>query len=221
MTEYPGAISKQRARLTQRVYDSVLSKLYDRIQNHMIKLKEPAVEKLNLSLNDRVISFCCGTGQEFPFIEKKIGNQGFIFGIDYSSGMLKKASERIASNNWRNVDLARKDVTDLDDLIQEGDFDSGICTLGLSIIPDPKKAFDNLKRSVKTGGSIVISDMQALSGRKAVLNPLLTLLNAPFGNTYESLHKSRQFAISLQRELKDYNKEEYLFGSYYIVSGKK
>lgn len=221
MIDYTEAISSRRARLTQQFYDSLLSKVYDIIQDHMIRLKEPAVDKLNLSLGDKVVSFCCGTGQEFQFIEEKIGDRGFILGIDYSQGMLKKAQQRIYSKNWHNVELIQADVMNLERIIQEETYDAGICTLGLSIIHFPRKAFDNLKKFVKTGGSIVISDMQAFVGKKALLNPVLTLLNAPFGNTYESLVQSIQLTSYLHEQLQNFKKEEHLLGSYYIASGNK
>lgn len=216
------AISEERSKITQATYDAVFSKIYDHIQNHMIRLKKPAVNELNLTLDDKVISFCCGTGQEFPFIQQKIGQNGKILGIDYSKGMLDRAQKRNENNNWNNVSLVYSDVLNLPDkTFENGEYDAGICTLGLSIIPDPQYAFKTLKNAIKPGGRIVVGDIQSFTGITSLLNPLLTIINSPFGNNYQSLKESRAFENFLKSELKDFKKQEYLCGCYYIASGTK
>jgi ubiquinone/menaquinone biosynthesis C-methylase UbiE len=79
----------------------------------MIPLKKSAVNELGLKRGDRVIAFCCGTGQEFPFIQERIGPEGEILGVDWSNGMLERAHRRIADNGWTNVTLVKADVTAL------------------------------------------------------------------------------------------------------------
>jgi len=183
-------------------------------------LKKPAVGELHLKRGSKVISFCCGTGQEFSFIQEKIGRKGRILGIDYSAGMLQKAKQKIENNNWNNIKLLEADVTDLPkDAYELHEYDAGLSTLGFSIISDPYKTFQSLRDSVKKGGRIVIGDIQALHGNKAWFNPLYAFFNAPYGNTYRSLIESRDFEKYLRAELHGFKKIEYLFGSYYIASG--
>ena len=214
-------ISAKWVRLSHFIYDHVVSKVYDFGQLPAIRLKEAAVNELGLKFGDRVIVFCCGTGLEFPFIQKSIGFEGEIVGIDRSDSMLERARRNVRDNGWTNVKLLEGDVTDLPaGLVETASYDAGICTLGLSIISEPEKAFQVLKDAVKGGGTIVISDVCSFSGLKSVLNPMHTLGDLPAGNTHRSLAHSRVFAEALPSCLSDVKLKWYRGGGYYIASGK-
>ena len=213
-------ISAKWVRLFHFNYDHVAPKVYDLLQRHMIPLKKSAVNTMGLKRGDRVIVFCCGTGQEFPFIQERIGPEGEILGVDWSDGMLEQAHRRIADNGWANVKLVKADVTALpESVVETASYDAGICTLGLSIISEPEKAFQALKNAVRAGGRILIGDVCSFSGLKSILNPLNTLMNLPGGNTRRSLAHSRLFAEALPSDLLDV-KLKWRLGSYYIASGR-
>ncbi len=214
-------ISAKWVRLFHLIYDHVPPKVYDLLQRHMIPLKKSAVNELGLKRGDRVIAFCCGTGGEFPFIQERIGPEGEILGVDWSDGMLEQARRRIADNGWTNVTLVKGDVTALpESVVETASYDAGICTLGLSIISEPEKAFQALKNAVRGGGRIVIGDVCSFSGLKSILNPLRFLGDLPAGNTHHSLAHSRLFAEALPSDLLDVKLKWHLSGSYYIASGR-
>jgi ubiquinone/menaquinone biosynthesis C-methylase UbiE len=215
-------ISTKWVRLFHFIYDHVLSKLHDVLQLHMLPLKKIAVDELHLKRGDRVILFCCGTGQELPFIRERIGPEGEILGIDWSDGMLDQARRKIASNGWTNVKLVKGDVTALPECtVGIASYDAGMCTLGLSIINQPENAFQGLKNAVKGGGRIVIGDVCSFSGLKSILNPFNTLIDLTFGNTHRSLTHSRIFAEALPSDLLEAKLKWHLGGSYYIASGRR
>jgi ubiquinone/menaquinone biosynthesis C-methylase UbiE len=213
-------ISAKWVRLFHFIYDHVAPKVYDLLQRHMIPLKKSAVNELGLKRGDRVIAFCCGTGQEFPFIQERIGPEGEILGVDWSDGMLGQARRRIADNGWTNVKLVKADVTALpESVVETASYDAGICTLGLSIISEPEKAFQALKNAVRAGGRILIGDVCSFSGLKSILNPLNTLMNLGGGNTHSSLAHSRLFAESSPSGLLDVKLKWHLGDCYYTASG--
>jgi len=215
------AISATWVRRTRFVYDHV-STYYDRGQRHMMRLKKAAVHELDLRPGDRVIAFCCGTGLEFPFIRERIGPEGEIFGVDWSDGMLEQARRRVSDNGWTNVKLYRGDVSAVpESVLRAGSYDAGICTLGLSIIGEPERAFQALKNAVRGGGQIVIGDVCSFSGVRSVLNPINTVMDLIAGNTHRSLARSRKFAEELSSELPGAKLEWHLGGSYYIASGRR
>jgi SAM-dependent methyltransferase len=216
------AISAKWVRLFHFMYDHVLSKLHDLFQRNVIPLIKTAVDELQLKPGDRVIVFCCGTGREFPFIQERIGPEGEILGVDWSDGMLERARRRIADKGWTNVKLIKGDVTALpDSMVEMASFDAGICTLGLSIISDPGKAFQALKNAVRGGARIVIGDVCSFSGLKSILNPFNTVIALTAGNTRRSLARSRVFAVALPSDLLEAKLTWHLGGSYYIASGKR
>ncbi|MGC2653954.1 MAG: methyltransferase domain-containing protein [Mycobacterium sp.] len=214
-------ISTKWVRLFHFIYDHVISKAYNFVQLPLIPLKKAAVNELDLKCGDHVIVFCCGTGLEFPSIQTNIGPQGEILGVDWSDGMLERARRSITDNGWTNVKLVKGDVTALPaGVVETASYDAGICTLGLSIISEPEKAFQALKNAVRGGGRIVIGDVCSFSGLKSILNPLRTLGDLPAGNTHRSLAHSRVFAEALPSSSLDVKLKWYLGGSYYIAPGR-
>ena len=77
-------------------YDSSMPPLFTR-------WKKKAFDDSSLIRGNRVLVFCCGTGLDFPHILRKIGKEGGIVGVDFSSEMLNKANERISKNQWENI----------------------------------------------------------------------------------------------------------------------
>jgi ubiquinone/menaquinone biosynthesis C-methylase UbiE len=158
-----------------------------------------------------------------PFIQTSVGPEGKILGVDWSDGTLEGARRRITDNGWTNVKLVKGDITALPaGVVETASYDAGICTLGLSIISEPEKAFQALKDAVGGGGRIVIGDVCSFSGLKSILNPLRTLGDLPAGNTHRSLAHSRVFAEALPSGsgLLVVKLKWCLGGSYYIASGR-
>lgn len=182
--------------------------------------KKKAFDESSLKKGDRVLVFCCGTGLDFPYILDRIGEEGSIIGIDFSAEMLKNAKEKIRANKWENVELVEADITKYDDKLHEK-ADVGVCTLGLSIIPEYKKAYHNLLAQVKDQGEIIIGDMQLASGWHARLNPLTIFLAKKFGGTHEGHQNSLELAELMKKELSEVKKQEFFFKSYYYCIGRK
>ena len=59
------------------------------------------IELLELRKGDIVLDIATGTGKNLPYLAKKIGNEGIIYGIDISLGMLKYATR--TSQKKRNI----------------------------------------------------------------------------------------------------------------------
>ncbi len=203
------------------IYNGKTGKKYDMSMSHFFgRLKKKAFEASSLKKGDRVLVFCCGTGLDFPYIQSRIGTGGSIIGIDFSSQMLDKASEMVASYGWENVDLIQDDVTDFKNKL---DFktDAGICTLGLSIIPNFKEAYDNLLSTIKENGELIIGDMKLATGWQARFNPLTIFFAKRFGGTLEGHENSLEIISKMNQELTDVTYRDFFMGAYYICKGRK
>jgi ubiquinone/menaquinone biosynthesis C-methylase UbiE len=203
------------------IYSGKVAKYYDLPISHIFsKYKKQAFIDSSLKLGDSVLVFCCGTGLDFPEIIKKIGKEGKITGIDFSVEMLQKAQKRIERNKWKNIELIQADVIEFND--DSGfQYDSGVCTLGLSIIPEYLTAYYNLLTNVKENGEIIIGDMQLASNWYARFNPFTIFLAKRFGGTYEGHKHSIELITLMKKELKDVRKKEFFLRSYYYCIGKK
>src|ERR1700693_5561193 len=73
-----------------------------------------AVQALGLRTGDTVIDMACGTGLNFPLLQKAVGPGGRIVGVDLTDGMLARAQDRIKENGWINVSLVKADAAGFD-----------------------------------------------------------------------------------------------------------
>src|ERR1700761_6492928 len=69
-----------------------------------------AVQALGLRPGDTVIDMACGTGLNFPLLQRAVGPGGRIVGVDLTDAMLARAEERIKENSWGNVSLVQADA---------------------------------------------------------------------------------------------------------------
>lgn len=202
------------------IYSGRLAKKYDySLPPFFAKWKKKAFGNSSLKKGDKVLVFCCGTGLDFPHILKRIGKDGKIVGVDFSFEMLEGAREKIRKEKWENIELIEADITKINDKLDD-DFDVGVCTLGISIIPDYKSAFYNLLSRVKNQGEIIIGDMQLASGWLARLNPFTIFLSKKFGGTYEGHQNSKEIYSMMKKELDDVTKKEFFFNAYFYCIGK-
>ena len=191
------------------IYTGKVAKYYDLPISHIFsKYKKQAFIDSSLKKGDSVLVFCCGTGLDFPDIIKKIGKEGKITGIDFSAEMLQKARKKIEKKNWENIELIQADVNEFKD--NSGfQYDSGVCTLGLSIIPEYLIAYHNLLSNVKENGEIIIGDMQLASNWYARFNPFTIFLAKRFGGSYEGHKNSLEICTLMRKELKDLRKRNF------------
>lgn len=202
------------------MYTGKVVKNYDRSMSHFFKrYKKLAFAESSLTSGDQVLVFCCGTGLDFPYILERIGKDGRIVGIDLSSEMLGKAQEKIDKSGWQNVELINADITEFTNQLNRK-FDAGVCTLGISIIPRYKQAYDNLCSNVRERGEIILGDMQLASGMFSIFNPLTIFLSKKYGGTYEGHKNSLELQSIMEKELTDVRKREFFLRSYFYCIGK-
>ncbi|MFC1481771.1 class I SAM-dependent methyltransferase [Candidatus Neomarinimicrobiota bacterium] len=208
------------AKNIEQIYSGKVAQKYDLSMAHFFaRFKKLAFDDSSLKRGDRVLVFCCGTGLDFPHILKKIGQEGKIVGVDFSSLMLTRAQAKISKNKWENIDLIEADITTFKDQLDTG-FDVGVCTLGMSIIPDYKSAYQNLLAHVKQQGEIIIGDMQLATGWSARLNPLTIFLAKRYGGSYEGHQNSLVLRSMMENDLTEVRKREFFFKSYFYCIGK-
>lgn len=201
-------------------YSLGMASKYDRLTGHFFpSFKRLAFNDSSLAPGDRVLVFCCGTGLDFPHILERIGSGGGIVGVDLSSHMLDKAREKIKRNGWDNIRLIQDDVTSFEGNSGER-FDAGVCTLGMSIIPDYRAAYSKLVSHVRSNGEIIIGDMQLASGIPGWLNGITVFLARRFGGMHQGHQNSADLRSMMEKELRDVRTRELLARSYFYCIGR-
>jgi phosphatidylethanolamine/phosphatidyl-N-methylethanolamine N-methyltransferase len=131
------------------VYDK-LAKVYDLIFGptlHPGRLR--AIQRMNIQPGERVLEVGVGTGINLGLYPKHCS----VTGIDFSSSMLEKARERAAVKGLKNARLLQMDAADLK--FADDSFDIVYAPYLISVVPDPIKVAQEMRRVCRPGGRII------------------------------------------------------------------
>jgi phosphatidylethanolamine/phosphatidyl-N-methylethanolamine N-methyltransferase len=131
------------------VYDK-LAKVYDLTFGptlHPGRLQ--AIQRMDIQPGERVLEVGVGTGINLSLYPKTCS----VTGIDFSSSMLEKARERTARKGIRGVRLLQMDAGDLK--FADGSFDIVYAPYLISVVPDPVKVAQEMRRVCRSGGRII------------------------------------------------------------------
>jgi phosphatidylethanolamine/phosphatidyl-N-methylethanolamine N-methyltransferase len=153
------------------VYDK-LAKVYDLIFGptlHPGRLQ--AIQRMDIQSGERVLEVGVGTGINLSLYPKNCS----LIGIDFSVSMLEKARERAARKEIRNVRLLQMDAADLK--FADGSFDIVYAPYLISVVPDPVKVAQEMRRVCRPGGRIIflnhfLSPNPILSRIERLISPL-------------------------------------------------
>ena len=133
------------------VYDK-LAKVYDLTFGpslHPGRLQ--AIQRMGITGQDRVLEVGVGTGINLSLYPR----DATVTGIDFSSSMLEKARERAVRKDVpHSLRLVQMDAADLK--FADDSFDIVYAPYLISVVPDPIKVAQEMRRVCRPGGRIVI-----------------------------------------------------------------
>jgi phosphatidylethanolamine/phosphatidyl-N-methylethanolamine N-methyltransferase len=132
------------------VYDK-LAKVYDLTFGptlHPGRLR--AIQRMDIQPGERVLEVGVGTGINLSLYPRNCS----VTGIDFSASMLEKARERVARKEIGNVRLLQMDAADLK--FADNSFDIVYAPYLISVVPDPIKVADEMRRVCRPGGRIMV-----------------------------------------------------------------
>jgi SAM-dependent methyltransferase len=135
-------------------------------------IRGKAVSRLELKPGARVLEVGCGTGRNLARLVQAVGEQGNVYGVDLSEGMLQEARELSVKARWRNVTLIESDAIEytLPELV-----DGVIFSLSYAVIPRHREALRRAWEHLRPRGRVVIMDAKLPSGfLRGLLHPFVT-----------------------------------------------
>ena len=120
------------------------------------RLRRKWVDKLGIKQGDIVLDVSTGTGKNIPFLLKKVGDKGLVFGIDISINMLHYAYSMISKKKWNNVVLIRANASYLP--FKDNIFDAVFHVGGINTFEEKEKAVEEMIRVAKPGSRIIVVD---------------------------------------------------------------
>src|SRR3984957_11361561 len=135
-----------------------------------------AIEALGLRPGDTVVDVACAPGQNFPLIERTIGPEGRIVGVDLTDAMLAQAQRRTESNGWTNISLVQADAADF---AFPTEVDAILSTYALSHVPERGEVISHGASALSRGGRWVVLDLKAPDNAPRWLTQLGIALGRP------------------------------------------
>ena len=109
-----------------------------------------ARDRMNIQANDRILEVGVGTGINTSLYPRNC----HITGIDLSCSMLEKARDRVKREGLRNVRLLEMDAANL--TFAADSFDIVYAPYLVSVVPDPVRVVQEMRRVCRPGGRIII-----------------------------------------------------------------
>lgn len=193
-------------------YDKI-SRFYDYFAGVFEKkYRNMALERLNLERGEIVLEIGFGTGHCLKQMAESVGENGQVYGIDISSGMLEVSKKRLEEAGLLDrVELYCEDVLKMP--CEDNKFDAVFMSFTLELFDTPEipQVLNKIKRVLKPNGRLVVVSMSKEDGDSILLR------------LYEWTHqKFPQYVdcrpIYLEQSIKDvgfkieYRKKVKLFG---------
>jgi phosphatidylethanolamine/phosphatidyl-N-methylethanolamine N-methyltransferase len=136
---------------TRKIYD-VHAMFYDATFGRLVRRRiARAIEHMNIAPADRILDLGIGTGVSLDYYPI---DRGRVIGIDLSSGMLRKAREKIRERGVKNAVALQADALHLP--FGDDTFDHVFMSHVISVVSDPYRLIEEAQRVAKPGARIVI-----------------------------------------------------------------
>jgi phosphatidylethanolamine/phosphatidyl-N-methylethanolamine N-methyltransferase len=159
---------KSAYRRYARVYDALFGPIFH-------PGRKLIVESLSLKPGDKVLEVGVGTGLSLPLYPAYVK----VTGIDVSREMLSRARQRVSRFGLTQVDgILEMDGEDMQ--FADNSFDKVVAMYVVSVVPDPRRLVEEMRRVCKPGGDIFIvnhfrSQHPIIGVSEALLSPLSRL----------------------------------------------
>jgi ubiquinone/menaquinone biosynthesis C-methylase UbiE len=120
-----------------------------------------AINYCNASKGEICVDLGSGRGTDVLRLAETVGNNGFVYGIDISEGMLQKAratADRLGIKNAQFIYSSLEKISLADSI---ADLVISNCTINHS--PDKQKVWNEIFRILKEDGRFVVSDIYSVN----------------------------------------------------------
>jgi demethylmenaquinone methyltransferase / 2-methoxy-6-polyprenyl-1,4-benzoquinol methylase len=121
-------------------------------QQH-IKWRKETMKHMSVKEGSKALDVCCGTADWTLALGEEVGEEGKVFGLDFSQNMLSIGKEKVKEAPLNNIELIHGNAMELP--FEDGTFDYVTIGFGLRNVPDYLQALKEMNRVLKPGGMAV------------------------------------------------------------------
>lgn len=112
---------------------------------------------MEIRAGETVLDVGSGPGADVLAAGRLVGPAGRVIGVDMTDAMLRKARENAAAAGAANVEFRHGDADALP--VEDASVDRVISNCVINLVPDKERAFAEIFRVLKPGGSFSITDL--------------------------------------------------------------
>ena len=109
--------------------------------------------------NEVCVDLGSGRGTDVLRMAEEVGENGFVYGVDISDGMLEKANQNASKLNVSNVKFIKSELENID--LKSNIVDLVISNCTINHASDKHAVWSEVFRILKNGGRFVVSDIYA------------------------------------------------------------
>ncbi|MDY6837717.1 MAG: class I SAM-dependent methyltransferase [Thermodesulfobacteriota bacterium] len=181
----------------QKYYDA-FSRIYDRFvalhsTDRQETLRALLAGQVGTKKGAKVLDLCTGTGSTLSHLQKRVGSSSLVVGMDFSTGMLKKAKPKI--RNLANVRLVEGDAANVP--FKESIFDAVTCCYAFYELKGKtqEQSLHEIVRVLKPGRPFLIMEHDLPRQRLIRILFYVRLLSMGLKKTMEILRHERTLLL--------------------------
>lgn len=119
-------------------------------------------KRINAAAINDVLEIACGTGRVTRHLVDLLAGKANIVATDYSEEMINIAKDSLLANN---IKFMQADMQSLP--FADNSFDLVVCQFGVMFVPDKPKAFKEIFRVLRQGGTFLFNTWDSLENNEA------------------------------------------------------
>ncbi len=137
-----------------------IGRLLDSGYRRRIQPPSQLIQRSGIKKGMHVLDLGCGSGAFTPFIARAVGQKGKVYALDIQADMLRQLEEKLSrpeNKDIRNIKVIEGNAYELP--FEDNSLDLVNMVTVLQEIPDRGRALHEVKRVLKPGGFLAISEL--------------------------------------------------------------